>query len=154
MYILRSNINICTFDFTKKKYTPIFCLFVYISKKIVNCLARKIANKLSKIYYIRFILLQKVQWEGKLPFNTPFRLPPYILKTTYTIGPCSTTGKMFVSMWTPTTCSIFSTITATHREISISENVPQFSKFPRWKSCLYQVEYSSLCPTSMCTLYV
>ena len=153
MYILHSNINICTFDFTKKILTDILFVCLYF-QKIVNCLARKIANKLSKIYYIRFILLQKVQWEGKLPFNTPFRLPPYILKTTYTIGPCSTTGKMFVSMWTPTTCSIFSTITATHREISISENVPQFSKFPRWKSCLYQVEYSSLCPTSMCILYV
>ena len=127
----------------KKIHTNIFCLFVYISKKIVNCLARKIANKLSKIYQIYTAPESAVG--GKLPFNTPFRLPPYILKTTYTIGPCSTTGKMFVSMWTPTTCSIFSTITATHREISISENVPQFSKFPRWKSCLW----GELCPTSM-----
>ena len=140
----------------KKIHINIFCLFVYISKKIVNCLARKIANKLSKIYQIYTAPESAVG--GKLPFNTPFRLPPYILKSfeskLLTIGPSSTTGKMFVSMWTPTTCSIFSTITATHREISISENVPQFSKFPRWKSCLYQVEYSSLCPTSMCTLYV
>ena len=135
----------------KKIHTNILFVCLYF-QKIVNCLARKIANKLSKIYQIYTAPESAVG--GKLPFNTPFRLPPYILKTTYTIGPCSTTGKMFVSMWTPTTCSIFSTITATHREISISENVPQFSKFPRWKSCLYQVEYSSLCPTSMCTLYV
>ena len=123
----------------KKILTNILFVCLYF-QKIVNCLARKIANKLSKIHYIRFILLQRRR-RGKLPFNTPFRLPPYILKTTYTIGPSSTTGKMFVSMWTPTTCSIiFTTITATHWEISISENVPQFSKFPRWKSCLYQVE--------------
>ena len=154
MYILRSNINICTFDFTKKKYTPIFCLFVYISKKSWTVWQEKLPTNFLKYIIYQIYTAPESAVGGKLPFNTPFRLPPYILKTTYTIGPCSTTGKMFVSMWTPTTCSIFSTITATHREISISENVPQFSKFPRWKSCLYQVEYSSLCPTSMCTLYV
>ena len=41
-----------TFDFTKKKIlTNILFVCLYF-QKIVNCLARKIANKLSKIYYI------------------------------------------------------------------------------------------------------
>ena len=146
MYILRANINIYTyatiyvyFRFHEKKIlTNILFVCLYF-QKIVNCLARKIANKLSKIYYISDLYCSRGGGGGSSPL-TPLSASRPTSTKLLTIGPSSTTGKMFVSMWTPTTCSIFTTITATHWEISISENVPQFSKFPRWKSCLYHVE--------------
>ena len=127
------------FRFHEKKSSPIFCLFVYISKKSWTVWQEKLPTNFLK-YIISDLYCSRGGGGGSSPL-TPLSASRPTSTKLLTIGPSSTTGKMFVSMWTPTTCSIFTTITATHWEISISENVPQFSKFPRWKSCLYHVEY-------------